>query len=90
MHNRHRHLFAPRRGEIGTVIVALELAANIAVFAPEVIVIRSALTPDVDEIRSEIAKLIPENLIPDLVHVDSFDDFCLHGALLMGIGVGID
>ena len=43
-----------------------------------------------DEIRSEIAKLIPENLIPDLVHVDSFDDFCLHGALLMGIGVGID
>lgn len=70
--------------------IALELAANIAVFAPEVIVIRSALTPDVDEIRSEIAKLIPENLIPDLVHVDSFDDFCLHGALLMGIGVGID
>lgn len=69
--------------------IALELATNIAVFAPEAIIIRSSLTPDVDEIRSEVAKLIPDHLIPDLIWVDSFDEFCLHGALLMGLGMGV-
>lgn len=69
-------------------VIGFELAMNIAVFAPEVIVIRSALTPDVNEIRTEIAQFIPESFIPELIHVESFDEYCLRGALLMGVEEG--
>lgn len=61
------------------------LIANISVIAPEVILIRSDLTPDMDEIREELKKHMDEKNIPDLIHVRDIREYALLGTLLYGM-----
>jgi hypothetical protein len=53
--------------------------------APEVILIRSELTPDMNEIREELKKYMDEENIPDLIHVRDIREYALLGTLLYGM-----
>lgn len=87
-------LFADRFPELMNQNVTVEnvkkvlvscLIANISIIAPEVILIRSDLTPDMDEIRSELAKHMKEENIPDLIHIRDIKEYALLGTLLYGM-----
>ena len=65
--------------------VVFYLAAAISEFAPEVILVRSALTPDMDELKEELKKYIKEKDIPDLIHVRDIGEYALLGTMLYGM-----
>ncbi len=65
--------------------VVFYLAAAISEFAPEVILVRSALTPDMDELKEELKKYMKEKDIPDLIHVRDIGEYALLGTMLYGM-----
>lgn len=77
----------PGTGDTEKTMEALTafLAANICELAPEVILVRSALTPDMDELRSRLEKLVEKNQIPDLIHVRDISEYAYLGTMLYGM-----
>jgi cellobiose-specific phosphotransferase system component IIB len=65
--------------------VVFYLAAAISEFAPEVILVRSALTPDMEELKEELKKYMREQDIPDLIHVRDIGEYALLGTMLYGM-----
>ena len=65
--------------------VVFWLACAIAETAPEVILVRSPLTPDMDELREELKKVMAEKDIPDLIHVRDIGEYALLGTMLYGM-----
>ena len=65
--------------------VIFYLLMCIAEIAPEVILVRSALTPDMDELKEELKKYIDEKYIPDLIHVRDITEYALLGTMLYGM-----
>lgn len=61
------------------------LVSNICTIDPEVILVRSVLTPDMDEIREELKKYIEEDHIPDLIYVDDISEYAYLGTMLYGL-----
>ena len=61
------------------------LVSGIAVIAPEVFLIRSDLTPDIEEIRKELLKYIPAENMPELIHVRDITEFAYLGTMLYGL-----
>lgn len=66
-------------------VLVSALIAHISMIAPEVILIRSELTPDMNEIREELKKYMDEENIPDLIHVRDIREYALLGTLLYGM-----
>ena len=66
-------------------VLVSALVAHISMIAPEVILIRSELTPDMNEIREELKKYMDEENIPDLIHVRDIREYALLGTLLYGM-----
>ncbi len=60
-------------------IVTKAILTNISILDPEVIVLRCEMLPDTKEIHDELLKYLPENRIPDIVHIDDFNDYVLVG-----------
>ena len=65
-----------------------ELTANylstvICTIAPKAIFVWCDLLPDMDELHSELAKIVPEDAIPELVPVSDYDELTLMGELAL-------
>lgn len=65
--------------------VAMYLVMNICEIAPEVMLVRSALTPDMDELREELKKYIDEDCIPELIYVKDVSEYAYLGTMLTGL-----
>ncbi|MCR4952323.1 MAG: hypothetical protein K6A40_13505 [Solobacterium sp.] len=65
--------------------VAKCLAANIAVFDPEVILVRSEMCPDMNELKEELKKYCPEKQQPVLIGVNDVSEYACLGAMLYGL-----
>lgn len=60
-------------------IVTKAILINISILDPEVIVLRCEMLPDTKEVHEELLKYLPEDKIPDIVHIDNFNDYILVG-----------
>lgn len=60
-------------------LVGRYLASLACTIAPEAIYVWCDLLPDMDELREELAKTLPESAIPDLVEVIDYDECLLVG-----------
>ena len=65
--------------------VAAYLTANICMLAPDVVLIRSALTPDMDELKEELRKYFEDKYIPELVYVRDISEYAYLGTMLYGL-----
>lgn len=61
------------------------LLTNIAVVDPQVILVRSELTPDMDAVRAELGKYMDPDNIPDLIYVRDITEYACLGTMLYGI-----
>ncbi|MBR3317515.1 MAG: ROK family protein [Atopobiaceae bacterium] len=57
------------------------LAMDCATFDPEVVALRCDLLPNMEEVADELAKYVPRDAQPLLVHVDNYDECILAGVL---------
>lgn len=60
-------------------LVTKAILVNIAILDPEAVVIRCEMLPYPEEIRKELMKYLPEERIPDIIHVEDFNDYVLLG-----------
>ena len=66
-------------------IISREIRSAIGVVDPEVICVRSELTPNMQKIREKIAERIPEKYIPELIYIDpdQFQELILLGQMII-------
>lgn len=60
-------------------IIGKALLANISILDPEVIVIRNDMLLDAEEIKDELKKYLPDFRIPEMIHIDDFNDYVMAG-----------
>ena len=61
------------------------LLTNITIMDPEAILIRSELTPDMDEVRKELSRYMDPENIPDLIYVRDISEYACLGTMLYGV-----
>ena len=64
----------PWRSDRMLPILATTLVATIAIVAPDAIYLSYDLIDDMDVLRAEIAKTVPEESMPDLIHIDDYHE----------------
>jgi hypothetical protein len=64
-------------------MVAQMLAVACATYDPEVIALRCDILPEMDEVAEELARYIPRDRQPKLVHVDNYNECILLGMMLV-------
>ncbi len=64
-------------------LVTNYLATTICCIAPKAIFVWCDLLPDMELLRNELAKLIPEDAIPELVEVSDYDGLILMGEVAL-------
>lgn len=60
-------------------LVSNYILASICIASPEVVYVAVDLLPDMDELRAELAKWLPEGTAPKLVHVSDYHERVLVG-----------
>ena len=70
-------------GEAMLPILATMLQAAIAVAAPDAIYISYDLVDDMEALRKELAKSLPEDLIPDLIHITDYREKIFLGEMAL-------
>lgn len=60
-------------------ITGKALLANISILDPEVIIVRNDMLLDVEEIKEELEKYLPASRIPEIIHMDDFNDHVMAG-----------
>jgi hypothetical protein len=60
-------------------IVLVELLCAITATSPEVIYVAVDQLPDMGELHDELAKILPEGTVPELVHVCDYHERILVG-----------
>ena len=68
-----------------TELVAQNLLCNICVTAPEAVFVAVQMVPNMDALRAKLAETVPENLIPELIHVDNYHERIMVGALALAL-----
>ena len=61
------------------------LVANICMVDPQVILVRSDLTPDMGLLRKEMEKYIEADRIPELIHIRDISEYAYLGTMLYGL-----
>ena len=64
-------------------VLAASLLANIAVVAPDAIYLSYDLIDDMDALRAELAKTLPQDAIPDLIHVTDYHEKIFAGEMAL-------
>lgn len=66
-------------------IIGLDIRAAISIVDPELICIRSEMTPDLDTIKAELKKYMPEEYLPDLVYIHDSEmaEYILLGQMIL-------
>ena len=70
-------------GEAMLPMLATMLQASIAVAAPDAIYISYDLVDDMDALRKELEKSLPEDLIPDLIHITDYREKVFIGEIAL-------
>ena len=67
--------------------VTFEIRAGIALTDPEVICLRSDMTPDLEKIKEEISKTIPKKYLPEFVriHDEDMQEYVLLGQMILSL-----
>ena len=73
----------PWRADRMLPVLATMLLANIAVVAPDAIYVAYDLIDDMDALRAELAKSLPEDFIPDLIHVTDYHERIFAGEMAL-------
>lgn len=73
----------PWRADRMLPILATMLLANITVAAPDAIYVAYDLIDDMDALRKELAKDVPLEQIPDLIHITDYHDRVIDGELAL-------
>lgn len=61
------------------------LVAGISIIAPEVFIIRSVLTPDMEELKNEVRKYIPDHYMPEFIYANDVSEYAYLGTMLYGL-----
>ena len=61
------------------------LLVSIASVDPDVILIRSDLTPDMEELRTELKKYVLDEEMPELIHIRDVREYAALGTMLYGL-----
>ena len=64
-------------------VLTILLLANIATAAPDAIYLNYDLVDDVDELRAELVKTLPEELMPDIIRIDNYKEKVFLGELAL-------
>ncbi|MEE8808058.1 MAG: ROK family protein [Lactimicrobium sp.] len=64
-------------------IVARDIVGAVTYLDPEVVCVRSDMTPYMDEIEKELEKFLPADHIPHLIKIDNMDEYVLLGTMLL-------
>ena len=64
-------------------ILATMLLANIAVVAPDAIYVAYDLIDDMDALHAELGKTLPEEFIPDLIHITDYHEKIFAGEMAL-------
>ena len=67
--------------------VTLEIRAGIAVVDPEVICLRSEMTPNLEEVKNKVAEYIPRKYLPEFVRVRDAEmaEYILLGQMILSL-----
>jgi len=67
--------------------VTFEIRAGIAVADPEVVCLRSEMTPDLEKVKAKVAEVIPEKYLPEFVRVrdEEMQEFVLVGQMILSL-----
>ncbi|MBR1828940.1 MAG: ROK family protein [Atopobiaceae bacterium] len=68
-----------------TELVAAYLLCNICVTAPEAVFVAVQLVPDMELLKQKLLKTLPEELVPDLIHVDNYHERIMIGGLALAL-----
>jgi predicted NBD/HSP70 family sugar kinase/cellobiose-specific phosphotransferase system component IIB len=63
--------------------VGAGIAMACSIVDPEIVCIRSSMTPDLAEIREELKKYLPDGHIPQLVKILNMDEYVLLGEMIL-------
>lgn len=66
-------------------IVISTCASLISVLAPDALLIHSAMTPDIEHIRQEVARVIPAHNMPEFIYVNDMREYMMVGTLLKSL-----
>lgn len=70
-------------GEAMLPLLATMLQANIAIAAPDAIYLSYNLIDDMDALRAELAKSLPDELVPDLIHITDYHEKIFVGEMAL-------
>ena len=67
--------------------VAFEIRAGISVVDPDVICLRSPMTPNVEQIKAKLAEFIPKKYLPELVYLrdEEMQELVLLGQMILSL-----
>ena len=65
----------------------MEIRAGIAVVDPEVICLRSEMTPNLEEVKNKVVEFIPKQYLPEFVRVrdKEMQEFVLLGQMILSL-----
>ena len=66
---------------------AFEIRAGISVVDPELICLRSAMTPDVEKVKAKVAEFIPKKYLPEFVYLrdEEMQELVLLGQMILSL-----
>ena len=67
--------------------LSVEIRIGISVVDPEVICLRSELTPDLNKIKEKLTEYIPEKYLPEFVYLrdEEMQEFVLLGQMILSL-----
>jgi cellobiose-specific phosphotransferase system component IIB len=66
-------------------IVTKAILPTISLLGPEVVAIRSPMTPDMNEIKKKLSSFIPEQFMPEFVYIKEASSYMLDGVMKLCI-----
>lgn len=63
-------------------LVSKIMISIISIISPEAIILFSTLIPQVDELKVEIAKYIPQKYLPDIIKINDLNEYSLVGCMI--------
>ena len=64
-------------------VVARDIVGAVTYLDPQVVCLRSDMTPYPEEIRKELEKFLPESHIPQLIKIENMDEFVMLGTMIL-------
>ena len=67
--------------------VALEIRAGIALIDPELICLRSPMTPDIEKVKDKVAEFIPKKYLPEFAYLrdEEMQEYVLLGQMILSL-----